>query len=180
MQNDFTKQWVELNELAIASFRDMATNNIQAMEQMLTSFVNPGSLAEVTKSSIGILKELGEVYSDSVNQLFKTQLKLVNLHTTSEMSKELGDIYVSSMTNLGKKQAELMHLYIDTMANYLETLKDAKKPDDLIIVQASMFTELQEKVKTNMIETMGVFNTINSAMEIWTQNSLDKMANGDS
>ncbi len=176
MQNDLIKQWSESNKLVIDSFKNIASANAEAMDKMLTSLVNSSASAELTKGSISFMKELGEVYTDSVNELFQTQLKFMNLHTTSDAFKELGDIYVSAMTQLGQKQAELMHLYIESMAKYLETLKGAKKIDDLVNVQANMFSELQEKAKTNMLETMGVFNSINSAMDIWTQKSLDAMA----
>lgn len=176
MQNDLIKQWVESNKLAIESFKNIAATNVNAMDKMLTSFVSPSAFAELSKSYISLVKELGEVYTDSVNELFQSQLKLVNLQATSESFKDLGDIYVSSMTNLGQKQAELMRLYIETMTEYLEILKGAKKIDDLVNVQTSMFTQLQEKVKTNMLETMAVFNSINTAMENWTQKSLDAIA----
>lgn len=180
MQNDLVKQWIDSNNLALESFKNIASSNVNAMDQMLKSFVNPTASAELTKGSINFVKELGEVYTDSANELFQNQLKLMSLHTTSEAFKDLGDIYVSSMTNLGQKQAELMRLYVETMAKYLDTLKGAKKIDDLINVQASMFSELQEKVKTNMVDTMGVFNSINSAMENWTKRSLDMIAASDS
>ncbi len=180
MENALVKQWIESNKLAVESFKNIASTNVNAMDKMLTSFVNPSALAELTKASISFTKELGEVYTDSVNELFRNQLKLVNLQATSDSFEELGDIYVDSMTNLGKKQAELMRLYIKTIADYLEELKDAKKLDDLVNVQTNMFSELQEKGKTNMMETMGVFNSIYNAMEIWTQKSLDEIAASNS
>ena len=174
MENALVKQWIESNKLAVESFKNIASSNVNAMDNMLTSFVNPSASAELTKGSISFTKELGEVYTDSVNELFQNQLKLVNLQTTSEAFEELGKIYVSSMTNLGQKQAELMNLYIETTAEYLEKLKGAKKVGDLVTVQISMFSDLNAKVKDNMIGTIGVFNSIYSAMEIWTQKSLDR------
>ena len=179
MQNELVKQWIESNKLAIESFKNIASYNVNAMDKMLTSFVNLSALAELSKASISFTKELGEVYTDSINELFRNQLKLVDLQVTSEAFEELGDIYVDSMTNLGKKQAELIRLYIKTIADYLEDLKDAKKLDDLVNVQTSIFSELQEKGKTNMMETIGVFNSINNAMEVWTQKSLDAIAASD-
>ncbi len=122
MENALVKQWIESNKLAVESFKNIASSNVNAMDNMLTSFVNPSASAELTKGSISFTKELGEVYTDSVNELFQNQLKLVNLQTTSEAFEELGEIYVSSMTNLGKQQAELMNLYIETTAEYLESL----------------------------------------------------------
>ena len=180
MQNELIKQWFESNKLAIESFKNIASYNVNTMDKMLTSFVNPSASAELTKGSISFTKELGEVYTDSVNELFRNQLKLVNLQVTSEAFKNLGEIYVSSMTNLGKQQAELMNLYIETTAEYLEKLKGAKKLGDLVTVQSSMFSDLQAKVKYNMIGTIGVFNSIYNAMEIWTQKSLDEIAASNS
>jgi hypothetical protein len=180
MQNDLVKQWTDSNKLALESFKNIANSNVNTIDQMLNSFVNPSAYAEMTKNSISLMKDFAEVYSDTSNDLLQNQLKLMNLNTTSEAFKDLGDIYVSSMTSLGQKQAELMRLYVETVAKYLETLKGAKKIDDLINVQASMFSELQEKVKTNMVDTMGVFNSINSAMDNWTQKSLDVIATADS
>ena len=179
MQNELVEQWIESNKLAIESFKNIASYNVNTMDKMLTSFVNISALAELSKGSISLMKELGGVYTDSVNELFQNQLKLVNLQATSEAFKNLGEIYVSSMTNLGQKQAELMNLYIETTAESLESLKGAKKLDDIVIVQSSMFSELQAKVKDNMIDTIGVFNSINSAIEIWTQKSLDAIAASD-
>ena len=179
MQNDLVKQWIDSNNLVMESFKNIASTNVNAMDQMFKSFVNPSASAELTKGSISLMKEWGEVYTETTNKLFQNQLQLVNLQTTSEAFKDLGDIYVSSMTNVGQKQAESMGLYVETMAKYLDTLKDAKKLEDLIKVQVSMFSELQEKVKTNIIDTMGVFNSLNSAIESWTQKSLEVIAAGD-
>lgn len=179
MQNDLIKQWIETNKLAIDSFKEIASTNVNAVDKILTSFVNPSASAELTKSSISAVEDLSEVYTDSVNELFQNQLKLVNLQATSDSVKNLGDIYVSSISNLGQKQAELMSLYIETTANYLESLKGAKKLDDVINVQSSTLSEFLEKWKTNMVETMGVFNSISSAMEVWTQKSLDAVASDE-
>lgn len=179
MNNDLIEQWNQSNKLIIDSFKSIASANVSTMDKMLTSFVNPSASAEMTKSYISFTKELGEVYTDSINDMFQNQLKLINFQTTSESFGNLGNIYVDSMTNLGKQQAELMRLYIDTMAKYMETVKDAKKPEDLVNIQMSMFSELQEKVKNNMTATMGIFNSINSAMEIWTQKSLDSITDSD-
>jgi hypothetical protein len=180
MQNDLIKQWIDLNKLAIESFKEIASTNVNAVDKILTSFVNPSASAELTKGSISVIQDLGEVYADSVNELFQNQLKLVNLQATSDSFKDLGDIYVSSITNLGQKQAELMSLYIETIANYLEQLKGAKKPDDFVNLQSSMLSKFLERWKNNMVETMGVFNSINGAMEVWTQKSLDAVASDDS
>lgn len=179
MQNDLIKQWIDLNKLAIESFKEVASTNVQTVDKMLTTFVNPSGMAELTKGYISVAEDLKAVYSDSVNELFQNQLKLMNLQTTADSFKNLSDIYVSSITNLGQKQAELMNLYVETLANSLETLKDAKKPDDLVIVQSNMLSELLAKWKTNMEETIGVLNSINSAMEIWTRKSLDAVASDD-
>mgnify|MGYP006271789957 CR=1 FL=1 len=176
MQTDLIKQWIEFNKLAIDSFKKIATNNVMTTNQMLTSAVDPSALAELTKSSITLFKDLGKVYTDSVNEVFRTQLKLVNLQATSEAYKHLGEIYLSSMQQLGEQQGKLMQLYIETMANYLDELKDSKKVEDLATVQANVLAKLQDKVKDNMIDTMSVLNSLNSAMEVWTKKSLDAIA----
>jgi hypothetical protein len=180
MQNELVKQWIDSNKLAIESFKNITSTNVNAMDAMLTSFVNPSAFAELSKSYLSLTKELGEVYTDSINELFQSQLKLVNLQATSDSFKDLGEIYVSSMTSLGLKQAELMRLYLETTAKYLDILKGAQKVDDLFNVQTSIFSELQEKLQENMLETMGVFNSINTALDNWTQKSLDAFASDES
>lgn len=180
MQNELVKQWIDSNKLAIESFKNITATNVNAMDAMLTGFVNPSAFAELSKGYLSLTKELGGVYTDSINELFKSQLKLLNLQATSESFKDLGEIYVSSMTNIGLKQAELMSLYLETTAKYLEILKGAQKVDDLFNVQTSIFSELQEKLQENMLETMGVFNSINTALDNWTQKSLDAFASDES
>ena len=180
MQNELVKQWIDSNKLAIESFKNITATNVNAMDAMLTSFVNPSAFAELSKGYLSLTKELGEVYTDSINELFQSQLKLVNLQATSESFKDLGEIYVSSMTNIGLKQAELMSLYLETTAKYLEILKGAQKVDDLFNIQTSIFSELQEKLQENMLETMGVLNSINTALDNWTQKSLDAFASDQS
>ena len=175
-QSDLVKQWIEFNKLAIESFKTIATNNVMTTNQMLTSAVDSSALAELTKSSISLFKDLGKVYTDGVNEVFRTQLKVMNLQTTSEATKELGKIYVSSMQQLGDQQGKLIQLYIETMANYLEQVGQTKTADQIGTVEISLLTQLQDKVKANMLDTMGVLNSMNTAMEVWTKKSLNAIA----
>ena len=179
VQTDLIKQWIEFNKLAIDSFKKIASTNVMATNQMLTSAVEPTALTELTKSSITLFKDLGKVYTDSVNEVFRTQLRLVNLQATSEAYRQLGKIYLSSMQHLGEQQGKLMQLYIETMANYLEELKNTKKVEDISTVQNNVLAKLQDKVKDNMIDTMTVLNSMNSAMEDWTKKSLDAITEGN-
>ena len=110
MENNLVKQWIDLNTAILDSFKGLVATNTSTGEQMLANIANPSAYAELSQSSIKLVKEVGQVYTDSINELFQAQLKLVNLQTTSENIKGFRDIYVSSMTQLGEKQAELLGL----------------------------------------------------------------------
>jgi|JI7StandDraft_1071085.scaffolds.fasta_scaffold01640_10 Phasin protein len=179
MQNEFIKPWIELNKLAIDSFKKIASNNVTTTNQMLTSFVDPSGAAELTQSYIALFKDIGQVYTDSVNDLFRTQVEVMNLQTTSETYKNFWDIYLSSMKDLGQKQAELMQLYVDTTSSYWNKLNDAKKVDDLGNVSSAVLTEFQDKAKKNMEDTLGVLNALSQGMDVWTTKSLDAIAEGN-
>jgi len=49
MQNELVKQWIDSNKLAIESFKNITATNVNAMDAMLTSFVNPSAFAELSK-----------------------------------------------------------------------------------------------------------------------------------
>ncbi len=71
-QNLFIQQWIEFNKLAIDSFKQVANANVQATNQALTSVVDPSGAAELTQSYITLFKDLGQVYTDSINTIFRT------------------------------------------------------------------------------------------------------------
>jgi hypothetical protein len=172
-QNPFIQQWIEFNKLAIDSFKQVANANVQATNQALTSVVDPSGAAELTQSYIALFKDIGQVYTDSINTIFRTQVEVMNLKTTSEAYQNFWDIYLSSMKDLGQKQVELMQLYINATSSYLNKVNDAKKAEDLGAVQTSVLTEFQENAKKNMEETLGVLNALNQGIEVWTTKSIN-------
>lgn len=172
-QNPFIQQWIEFNKLAIDSFKKVANANVEATNQALTSVIDPSGAAELTQSYIALFKDIGQVYTDSINNIFRTQVEVMNLQTTSEAYQNFWDIYLSSMKDLGEKQVELMQLYINATSSYLNQVNNAKKVEDLGAVQTSVLTEFQDNAKKNMEATLGVLNALNQGIEVWTTKSLN-------
>jgi hypothetical protein len=178
-QNPFIQQWIEFNKLAIDSFKQVANANVEGTNQALTSVIDPSGAAELTQSYITLFKDLGQVYTDSINNIFRTQVEVMNLQTTSEAYQNFWDIYFSSMKDLGEKQVELMQLYINATSSYLNQVNNAKKVEDLGSVQTSVLTEFQDNAKKNMEATLGVLNALNQGIEVWTTKSLNAMVEGN-
>lgn len=180
MENDFNSKIVESTKASLESFKtsieEIAAANVAAIGKLQKNVVNPGASAELSKMFIDFTKGMGELFTNSTNQIFQEQLKLINLQTLSGSFKALAEIYTNTMNSLGQKQGELLNIYTENIAKYLDSLNDAKKIDDVAAIQNSIFTDLQEKAKKNMTDTMGVLNSFNSAMDIWTQKSLDSMS----
>ncbi len=178
-QNQFIQQWIEFNKLAVDTFKKVATNNVSNTNKALASVVDPSGAAELTQSYISLFKDLGQVYTDSINDVFRTQVELMNLQTTSEAYKNFWDIYLSSMKDLGQKQAELMQCYVDTVGDYWGKLNDAKKVDDLGNIPNAVLTDFQKKAAKNMEDTLGVLNALNQGIDVWTTKSLDAIIEGN-
>ncbi|EDN71033.1 Phasin [Beggiatoa sp. PS] len=67
--------------------------------------------------------------------------------------KELGEINVNTMTRLTQRQMEMVNLYMEGGSKQLETLSEAKNPQDVVAAQSHLFTELNEKLMDNARQT---------------------------
>ncbi len=177
-KNPFVEQWIEFNKLAIDSFQKMATNNVTVTNQMLTGFVDVRGVAELTQSYLSLFKGMGDVYTKSVNDVFKTQLDLLKLQATSKAYKDFGEFYLDGMTKLGKNQADWMQLYIDMISSYLDKVSQAKEVSDLALYvpKQTLTDEFQKKANDTLEQTLYILNSLNVGIELMTQKTVDAMA----
>jgi hypothetical protein len=177
MGNDMIEKWVDSSKSSIETFKNVIKSNMDSANNMMQKFlVNPASLAELTKASMSFTKELNELYSSTTVNLIKNQLNMANVQISQASFKEFGEIYGQAITSLVQKQKEMMNIYLENSVHYFDTLKKANNAEEFISVQSNAISELQEKVKKNMTETMMVFTQINTAMKIWVEKTLDELA----
>jgi hypothetical protein len=178
MQNPFIQQWIDFNKLAIDSFKKVATNNVDATNQTLKSVAPSSGTAELTLSYVTLFKDVAQVYTDSVNSVFRTQLELMCLETTSNAYQKFWKTYLTSMTDLGKNQVELMKLCVDAASYYGTKLNDTITVDEVATLPNAVLEDLKlkDKLAKNMEETLGIVNGLNRAIDISTKEYLNAIA----
>lgn len=171
---DMMKQWMDMNRSLTASFAEITKANSAIMNEMMQHTMGTRQFAEFVKSMLDSGKEMESNREEAANKLLQSMLGSVDLQAGSTALKELGEINSSAMTRLVQNQMEVLNTYIETTSEHMEKLKAAKSTDDLMGAQMHLFTELQEKMKANTMNTMQIMNGIKTAMQGWTEKTLEK------
>ncbi|HLC16111.1 MAG TPA: phasin family protein [Thermodesulfovibrionia bacterium] len=176
MQNDLLKQWTDSTQTAIASFKKLTDENMATLDSWMQGFWRIQDFAEFTKSSMKSAKDVEKINTSSLNTFLQQQLGKLNVKASATAMKDLGSIISDSMNRLMENQMKLLNGYMESSAQHMETLKQAKSVNDVISVQMNLFSEFQGKIKDNMIHLMLILEGIKTAVVYWIERSVDNMA----
>ncbi|OUD12369.1 phasin family protein [Thioflexithrix psekupsensis] len=168
MQNDVIKQWTEMSKVAVDALQQMTSANAEAMSQLIHNQFNSKNLGDVIKAAVESAKEFREINTQAFNTLLQKQLGMVNLNSSADSVKELGEIGNNAMTKFVEQQTALLNTYVETNRIYLDAIKDAKNPQDLVAAQTKMFTELQAQMKSHTMQTLTTLEALKSAISTWS------------
>lgn len=171
MQADLMKQWTEMSQSSLETLKQIGAANVETLNGMMKSQFAATNMAELIQTSMKAVQELNQTNSTLLNSMLQKQMSAVNLNATATAFKELGDISSNTMNGFLQRQVELMKLYTESTNRYVESLKQAKTPEEAIKAQTELFKDLQEKLKGNALQTMQVLNSIRETMQAWS----DKM-----
>jgi len=169
MANDLLKQWMELTQSSMDSFKELTENNTNALKGMLGQSSNAG-FSEMTKASMEMMKQFNEMYTTTLNNVFQHQFNSLD----AEAIKSLNEINMRTMNDFMQKHMELVNAYVDISNKQVEALKQANDLKDVINVHVTMYTEVHENLKDKSAELFKLSDTFKSALSDWTEKNFEK------
>lgn len=90
--------------------------------------------------------------------------------------KELGEINTAAMTKLTQRQMDMVGIYMEGSAKQMEMLSQTKSVQDMVTVQARLFTELNEKLMENARQTVQVLMDVKTDLSSWVEKNMEAAA----
>jgi hypothetical protein len=175
MENTLIKQWADTIKASVDSFKKFTNSNIDAMNMVTENLFKIKDFSELGKTIMNASSELRTTNESVTNKSLHAQLSMIDLKSSATAIKDLSAITTDSMNRLMKSQTDMLNIYMENIANYLETLKRSRSTTDITTAQLHLFTELQAKMKDNAIETLSLMEGIKTAMNALTEKTLDNM-----
>jgi len=173
---DMMKQWMDVSKSITESMQEMTKANTTKMNEMMQYSVGTRQFAEFMQGMMDAGKTIQDNSQAATQKMLQSLLGNVDLQANSTALKELGEINSSVVTRMVQTQMDMMNTYIEATTEHMEKVKAAKSADDLMTAQMQLFTELQEKMKSNTMNSLTIMNETKSAMQGWTEKTLEKVA----
>jgi len=90
--------------------------------------------------------------------------------------KELGEINTTAMTKLTQRQMDMVSIYMEGSAKQMEVLSQAKGVQDVVAIQARLFTELNERLMENARQTVQVLMDVKADLSGWVEKNMETAA----
>jgi hypothetical protein len=175
MQISLVKQWTDTIQTSIDSFKKFTDGNLEATNKVTDNLLKMKDFAELGKALMNTSTDLRKIDESTLNRLIHIQLGMINLKASATAIKDLSTITTDSMNRLMKSQTDMLNAYMEHVSTYLETLKRSRSTTDITTAQMHMFTEIQQKMKDNAVETMLLLEGVRAAMNALTEKTLDNM-----
>jgi hypothetical protein len=177
IQNDIVKQWTDMNKATMEALQQMTKANTETMGSLMQNQFSSKNLGELMKAAMDSAKDFREINSNAFNTLMQKQLSMVDLNTSATAVKQLSEIGSSTMQKFVEQQSAMMTLYMEATASYMEEIKKARTPEDLLGAQTKMMNELQNKMKDNTMMTLQTLEALKSAMTAWSEKTIEQATN---
>lgn len=180
MQETLVKQLQDFNQLSVAFYKESSESQAAAINTWMSLPWDAASWATLAKSSLDSSKAWSEINESTLNGLWQTQLSKLDLSDSAAALRELSEITTSVLTTSLQNQVSMMNVYTEATAKYWELLKQAKSLEDVITAQAPMLAEIQDKLKTNSLQTLQTLGSVKSALTAWVERTVDHAAEKES
>ncbi len=176
MQQTLLKQWQDLTQYSVAFYKGNSESQAAAINNLIKMQWDSANWAGFAKSSLDSFNALSKINESTLNSLWQTQLASSDLNGLAAALRELNEINASTVTTLVQNQINVVSLFMEAAAKHLESLKQAQGIEEIIAAQAHLFTEIQEKLKTNSLETLQTLGSVRAALTAWAEKAIDNAA----
>lgn len=176
MQNYVIQQWASSVEASTAFLKQFSEINTASMNQVADNGLAMTDLAGLGKSVMGFWTQVRKSNQDMLNSLIQLQLAPTDEKVLADATRNSAAIWTDATKRLVESQMELVNVYMEASASYLEGLKSTRTTNDFAAVTMHTLTEIQAKSRDKTLETMAVLSGIQTALEDWTETTLDSMS----
>lgn len=173
LNNGLVKQWTEMNQSTMATLKQMAHANTETMTALMENQLSSKHVATLMKAALESMKDARELNTNAFNTLVQQQLSVIDLNGAAESMKALAELSHVTMQKFVEQQMTLSTFYMESSARYMEELKRARTPEEMMGAQMELFNELQNKIKDNAMSTLETLEALKVGMRAWTEKSIE-------
>jgi len=176
MSNTIFTQWVEMSQEALKKFTETQSavlNNLGSQQPL-----NVTSMAEMMKASMQSFQQLTNNNTAAFNNLISNQATSLKLNVSAEAIQKLTEIMGSLTNNAIQQQTKLATDCMKPFTEFLTKLSEVKNPEDLTGLQMKFAEDLGAALKAGAADNAQLLGSLQSAMTVWTEKTLDKTIDG--
>jgi hypothetical protein len=177
MQQPFIEQWKTFNQVSLDIVQSLSEANKLAFNTLLQSQWDLATWGKLAKSLLDSANAVTDITTSSFNQAFQNELRKQELDIVASSVQEFGEIVTSLTTSITQLQVAAFNIFIGAYANNLASSKNVTSAEDAITAQIHLQAEIQDKLKSNVLDTLQTLASVKSALTAWIERSIDKMAN---
>lgn len=176
MLDKMIEKWEEATKSSLETLKKYAKYNADGTGKMTGQMYDTKDFAKIGKTFMETNNELNSIQESFMNTMVRSQLGAMDLKKSAEAIKELEQIRSDSIAKLVENQSKSIHIFMESGAEYLETLKKSRGLSDVVTAQMNMLTEIQEKAKENMLGYIMLSDKITTAMKGWMEKTIDDLS----
>ncbi len=176
MLEEMIDKWEETIQSALAPFKKFAQYSAGETGQATGEMFDMKEFARIGKALMDAANELKKIRESFMNSMVRNQLGSMELRKSADAVRELEQIRCDAVAKLAENQSGGIHIFMESGAEYLETLKDSRGVGDIVAAQMNMLAKIQDKAKENMLGYIKASDSFVTAMKGWTEKTMESFS----
>ena len=176
MLEEMIDKWEETIQSALAPLKKFAQYSAGETGQATGEMFDMKEFARIGKALMDGANELKKIQESFMNTMVRNQLGSMELKKSADAVKELEQIRSDAVAKLTENQSSGIHIFMESGAEYLETLKNSRGVADIVAAQMNMLTKIQDKAKENMLEYVKASDSFATAIKGWTERTMESFS----
>jgi len=164
---------------SIGLYKTLADTTASLTDKMRMSMLNMKDVAELGKTSLEFYNNINRMTQSLLNKQIQHQLGVINLKESSDSVKEFNEIYTETIRRMMENLMGIGNIYVESSAEHLEKLKNAKSMQDITVTMMHMLSEIQGKMKDNAVAMLCLMESVKANMTAWTEKAVEKIADSN-
>lgn len=163
-----------MGQASLNILKQMSESNTTNFSSTLQQQFSSSDLATLLKASLDSNQQLGDINVAIFNNLFHTQLKLLNLGVSSTAIQELTDTNTTFINRFIQKQMAMVSDFTTMFTTYLSDLQKTQGMNEIALLQMSFLNDLEQKLKDCTNDLGQLLLSAKTATTAWTEKTLTK------
>jgi hypothetical protein len=172
MNDIIVRQWEDAIKTGTDYLNQASRKGAKAFGDAMGQFFSWNVSAKLGKAMIDAAFEIKKTNETALNGVMRNMLESMNLTALANSLRELNSISNDGSGRLLKKYQDGVNIFWDSDAGILDGLAKAQNFQDVAGAMLQIFSEMNEKTKTNFIESLTVWGDIESAVKVWGTRTL--------